>query len=228
MRSRRETEPREALVRRGEEQTSSWHWICSTPQRFRGIVLMRFLKGSCPYIVTMGQKANFTPARSFFRIERCQMMPRPVHGSSIVRGKRARDPRGNYALIRLQVSDSIQTVPDHGSYLDGRLHISLEGIIMSLQHRLPGQMVVACAVCSQQMRITMATPAQVGRETRIYECACGHGERINVAIPSFQHVHQQAPRAAVARNGAVWRSAATAFSHKDPNMTTRSLTRPSR
>jgi hypothetical protein len=27
-----------------------------------------------------------------------------------------------------------------------------------------------------------ATPAQEGRETRTYECVCGHSDRINVAI----------------------------------------------
>jgi len=35
---------------------------------------------------------------------------------------------------------------------------------------------------AQRMRVTMATPAQEGRETRTYECVCGHSERINVAI----------------------------------------------
>jgi len=60
---------------------------------------------------------------------------------------------------------------------------------MSLQHRLPDQVVRAdpwtlfCAECSRKMRITIATPAQYGRETRIYDCACGHSERINLAIP---------------------------------------------
>jgi prepilin-type processing-associated H-X9-DG protein len=35
---------------------------------------------------------------------------------------------------------------------------------------------------SQKMRVMTATPAQEGRETRTYECACGHSERINVAF----------------------------------------------
>ena len=60
---------------------------------------------------------------------------------------------------------------------------------MSLQHHLPDQAVRAdpwtlfCAECSRKMRILMATPAQAGRETRTYECACGHSERINLGIP---------------------------------------------
>jgi lysyl-tRNA synthetase class I len=59
---------------------------------------------------------------------------------------------------------------------------------MSMQHRVPDQVVHAdpwtlfCAKCSQKMRIMMATPAQEGRETRNYECACGHSERINLAL----------------------------------------------
>jgi hypothetical protein len=32
------------------------------------------------------------------------------------------------------------------------------------------------------MRVMTATPALEGRETRTYECVCGHSERINVAI----------------------------------------------
>ena len=36
--------------------------------------------------------------------------------------------------------------------------------------------------CSQKMRIMMATAAQHGRETRTYECTCGHSERIDMAI----------------------------------------------
>ena len=39
-----------------------------------------------------------------------------------------------------------------------------------------------CAECSQKMKVMTATPAQEGRETRTYECVCGHSERINVAI----------------------------------------------
>jgi hypothetical protein len=60
---------------------------------------------------------------------------------------------------------------------------------MSIQHHLPDQIVDAdpwtlfCAECSQKMRVRRATPAQEGRETRTYECVCGHSERINVAIP---------------------------------------------
>ena len=59
---------------------------------------------------------------------------------------------------------------------------------MSMQHHLPDQVVCAdpwtlfCAECSQKMRVLTATPAQEGRETRTYECVCGHSERINVAI----------------------------------------------
>ena len=59
---------------------------------------------------------------------------------------------------------------------------------MSMQHRLPDQVVPAdactlfCAECSQEMRILTAFPAQRGRETRTYECACGHSERIDVAL----------------------------------------------
>ena len=59
---------------------------------------------------------------------------------------------------------------------------------MSMQHHLPEQVVrpdpwtLFCAECSQKMRVMTATPAQEGRETRTYECVCGHSERINVAI----------------------------------------------
>jgi hypothetical protein len=59
---------------------------------------------------------------------------------------------------------------------------------MPMQHRLQDQGVRAdpwslfCAECSQKMRVMTATPAQEGRETRTYECVCGHSERINVAI----------------------------------------------
>jgi hypothetical protein len=65
---------------------------------------------------------------------------------------------------------------------------------MSMQHRLPEQVVPAdawtllCAECSQKMRIMTASPAQRGRETRTYECACGHSERIDVAL------HPRKPR----------------------------------
>jgi hypothetical protein len=65
---------------------------------------------------------------------------------------------------------------------------------MSLQYRLPGQVIdpwtLFCAECSRKMRIVMATPAQAGRETRTYECACGHSERINLAIPKLP-AHQR-------------------------------------
>ena len=67
---------------------------------------------------------------------------------------------------------------------------------MSMQHRLPDQVVRAdpwtlfCAECSQKMRVIMATPAQEGRETRTYECVCGHSERINVVL----HRSGAAPR----------------------------------
>ena len=59
---------------------------------------------------------------------------------------------------------------------------------MSMQESVPDQAVRAdswtlfCPKCSQQMRIRTATPAQDGRETRAYECACGHTERIDVAL----------------------------------------------
>jgi hypothetical protein len=55
---------------------------------------------------------------------------------------------------------------------------------MSLQHRLPDQVVRAdpwtfyCAVCSETMRIKTLAPSQGGMKTRTYrcsyECACGH------------------------------------------------------
>jgi len=56
---------------------------------------------------------------------------------------------------------------------------------MSMQHLLQDQVVRAdpwtlfCAECSQKMRVMTATPAQEGRETRTYECVCGHSERIS-------------------------------------------------
>jgi len=59
---------------------------------------------------------------------------------------------------------------------------------MSMQHRFPDQVVRAdpwtlfCPECAQTMRIKMAITAQNGTETRTYECACGHSERINVAL----------------------------------------------
>jgi hypothetical protein len=59
---------------------------------------------------------------------------------------------------------------------------------MPLPSRLPDDDVRAdpwtlfCAGCSQKMRIMMATPARGGRETRTYECACGHSETINLAF----------------------------------------------
>ena len=72
-------------------------------------------------------------------------------------------------------------------------------IIMSMQHRLPDQVVRAdpwtlfCAECSQKMRVVRATPAQEGRETRTYECVCGHSERINA-----WSLHSTGSRAAAA------------------------------
>jgi len=59
---------------------------------------------------------------------------------------------------------------------------------MSLQHRSLEPVVhgdpltLFCAECSQKMRIRMAAPVQDGRETLTYQCACGHSERVNVAI----------------------------------------------
>jgi hypothetical protein len=59
---------------------------------------------------------------------------------------------------------------------------------MSMQYHTSDQAVLAdswtlfCPECSQKMRIIMAAPAQNGRETRTYECAYGHSERINVAL----------------------------------------------
>jgi lysyl-tRNA synthetase class I len=59
---------------------------------------------------------------------------------------------------------------------------------MSMEHRIPDQVVRAdpwmlfCVECSQKMRIMVATPSEDGRETRTYECVCGHNERINIAI----------------------------------------------
>jgi hypothetical protein len=59
---------------------------------------------------------------------------------------------------------------------------------MSVRHRLRDQVVRAdpwtlfCAECALKMRIMMAMPAQVGREIRTYACACGHSERINLAV----------------------------------------------
>lgn len=59
---------------------------------------------------------------------------------------------------------------------------------MSLQQRLPTQAARAdpwtlfCPECSQKMKIVITTPAEEGRETRTYECACGERERINIAL----------------------------------------------
>jgi len=59
---------------------------------------------------------------------------------------------------------------------------------MSIQHHLQDRVVDAdpwtlfCAECSQKMRVMRATPAQEGRETRTYECVCGHNERISVVL----------------------------------------------
>jgi lysyl-tRNA synthetase class I len=73
---------------------------------------------------------------------------------------------------------------------------SERGSIMSMQHRLQDPVVRAdpwtlfCAECSQKMRVMTATPALEGRETRTYECVCGHSERINVVL----HRRGAAPR----------------------------------
>jgi hypothetical protein len=70
---------------------------------------------------------------------------------------------------------------------------------MSMLLRLPQQAVrpdpwtLFCAECSQKMRITMAIPAQEGRETRIYECACSHRETISVILPDTR-TPQRRPR----------------------------------
>ena len=59
---------------------------------------------------------------------------------------------------------------------------------MSMQHHKPDQAVLAdswtlfCPECSQKMRIIMAAPTYDGRETRTYECAYGHRERIIAAL----------------------------------------------
>jgi hypothetical protein len=59
---------------------------------------------------------------------------------------------------------------------------------VSMHQRLPDQAVLAdswtlfCPECAQKMRPIMATPAQNGRETRIYECAYGHRERVTAAL----------------------------------------------
>jgi RNA polymerase sigma-70 factor (ECF subfamily) len=60
---------------------------------------------------------------------------------------------------------------------------------MSLQNRLPDHVVrtdpwtLFCVDCARRMRIVTASPAEKGRETRIYKCACGHSERIDLALP---------------------------------------------
>jgi hypothetical protein len=59
---------------------------------------------------------------------------------------------------------------------------------MSMHQYMPVQVVPAdpwvlfCPECSQKMRIIMAIPTQDRRETRTYECAYGHRERISVAL----------------------------------------------
>jgi hypothetical protein len=40
-----------------------------------------------------------------------------------------------------------------------------------------------CPECSHKMRLIMAAPTHHGRETRTYECAYGHRERITAALP---------------------------------------------
>jgi hypothetical protein len=60
---------------------------------------------------------------------------------------------------------------------------------MSMHQYMPDQAVLAdswtlfCPECAQKMRLIMATPAQNGRETRMYECAYGHREPITAALP---------------------------------------------
>jgi RNA polymerase sigma-70 factor, ECF subfamily len=57
-----------------------------------------------------------------------------------------------------------------------------------LQYHLPDRIdlsdpwILFCVECSKKMKITRAMPAQEGRETRTYECACGHSERIDLAL----------------------------------------------
>lgn len=59
---------------------------------------------------------------------------------------------------------------------------------MYMPHRVPDHAVridpwtLYCTECSQKMRPVRATPVQDGRETRIYECACGHSEMIDIAV----------------------------------------------
>ena len=61
---------------------------------------------------------------------------------------------------------------------------------MSLQHRLPDHVVPAdpwilfCVECARKMRIMTASPAEKGRKSRVYRCACGHSERIDLALSS--------------------------------------------
>jgi len=57
---------------------------------------------------------------------------------------------------------------------------------MSMQRQSPDDpghadpWTLCCAKCGQIMRITTATPAREGTETRTYECACGNREIIDV------------------------------------------------
>jgi hypothetical protein len=59
---------------------------------------------------------------------------------------------------------------------------------MSMQQRVADQTVLTdswtlfCPECSQKMRIIMAAPTHDGMETRTYECAYGHRERVTVAL----------------------------------------------
>jgi hypothetical protein len=47
-------------------------------------------------------------------------------------------------------------------------------VIAPLQRTLKdAEITLFCTHCSQKMRIIMAIPAQGGRETRTYDCACG-------------------------------------------------------
>jgi hypothetical protein len=90
------------------------------------------------------------------------------------------------------VSNFIQTDSAIGPSLIASVGFSWREIIMSLQHRLPDQVVRAdpwtfyCAVCSETMRIKTLAPSQGGMKTRTYrcryECACGHGETFDVVL----------------------------------------------
>jgi hypothetical protein len=59
---------------------------------------------------------------------------------------------------------------------------------MSMHYHVPDQAIPAdslmlfCPECSQKMRIIMAAPGKEGKETRTYECVCGHREWMSVAL----------------------------------------------